>query len=135
VEIFTRVLARYLVPRHKIDKLSRELKAGGYERLRAQNIETVLLKDLKVPDVEISNLKLDPRSPLAGRTPAEMNLRRAFGVTLLALARNEKVMANPDPEETIQGGDGLIVMGSTEDITRFAVEVGGPLEENEEREP
>lgn len=124
VEIFTRVLARYLVPRDKIDALGRDLKAGGYERLRVQNIETVLLKDLKVPDMEISNLKLDPGSPLAGRTLAEMNLRRNYGVNVLALIREEKVMANPDPKSVILGHDELVVLGSTENISRLAADAG-----------
>jgi CPA2 family monovalent cation:H+ antiporter-2 len=126
------VLARYLVPRDKIDALSHELKAGGYERLRAQNIETVLLKDLKVPDVEISNLKLDPRSPLAGCSLAQMNLRRTYGVTLLALIREGKVTANPDPEEAFHGNDEMVVLGSVESVTKLAADAGEPAETPEE---
>jgi len=127
VEIFTRVLTRYLVPRDRIDALSHELKAGGYERLRAQNIETVLLENLEVPDLEISNVKLDPRSPLAGRTLAQMNLRRVYGVTLLATIRAGKVTANPDPEAVLSSDDELVVMGESGKITRFAGDAGRPV--------
>ncbi|MFH2000384.1 MAG: cation:proton antiporter [Planctomycetota bacterium] len=128
IEIFTRVLAKYLVSRDQIDALSHELRAGGYERLRARNIETMLLRDLKIPDVEISNLKLDPRSNLAGRTLAQMNLRRIYGVTLLALIREGKVKANPDPEDTIHGGDEMVVLASAENIMRLAADAGTPAE-------
>ncbi|MBU0755289.1 MAG: cation:proton antiporter, partial [Planctomycetes bacterium] len=123
IEIFTRVLTKYLVSRDKIEALSHELRAGGYERLRARNIETVLLKDLKIPDMEISTLTLDPGSALADRTLAEMNLRRKYGVTLLALVREGKVIPNPDPEASIHGNDEMVVLGSTGNITRLSAEV------------
>jgi CPA2 family monovalent cation:H+ antiporter-2 len=129
IEIFTRVLIKYLVPRDEIDEMSHELRAGGYERLRAQNIETVLLNDLKVPDMEISTLKLDERSPLAGSSLAQMNLRRAYGVTLLALVREGEVTANPDPEEVFHGGDEMVVLGSAKSVAQFAAHAGEPSEE------
>jgi CPA2 family monovalent cation:H+ antiporter-2 len=129
IEIFTRVLIKYLVPRDKIEGMSHELRAGGYERLRAQNIETVLLNDLKVPDMEISTLKLDERSSLAGSTLAQMNLRRVYGVTLLAMVREGKVVANPDPEESIRGGDEMVVLGSARSVARFAADAGEPVED------
>jgi trk system potassium uptake protein TrkA len=59
-----------------------------------------------------------PRA-LAGRTLADLDLRRAYGVTPLALRREAAVTLNPHPSEVLQLGDELIVAGLDEDLERL----------------
>jgi len=60
-EIFTRVLAKYLIPRDKIEKFVTEVRSGGYEMFRSISNNLASFSDLKLqlPDFEISVLRLD----------------------------------------------------------------------------
>ncbi|MCK4468067.1 MAG: NAD-binding protein, partial [Desulfobacterales bacterium] len=96
VEIFTRVLAKYLIPKDKIEGLVAEIRSDGYEMFRSLYRKSLSVSDLKfqLPDVEISTLKVAERSPLAGKSIAEINLRKRFGVTVLAIRRNSQILSN-----------------------------------------
>jgi len=47
---------------------------------------------------------------------AELELRKKYGVTLLAIRRDSQTLANPKAETSIISGDILIFLGSFEDI-------------------
>jgi len=66
VEIFTRVLAKYLIPRDEIEALVVEIRSDDYEMFRSLSKESVSLSDLnlQLSDVEISTLRVVERSPL-----------------------------------------------------------------------
>ncbi len=56
---------------------------------------------------------------LAGRSLGNLDLKRASGVTVLALHRHERVMLHPAPAEVLREGDDLIVAGLDEDLERL----------------
>jgi trk system potassium uptake protein TrkA len=56
---------------------------------------------------------------LAGKSLDELDLRRAFGVTAVALHRVGAVTLNPPPSEVLRSGDDLIVAGRDEDLERL----------------
>ena len=51
-----------------------------------------------------------------GRTLAELDLRRKFGVNVLAIKHNDLINAVPKGEDTIRQGDILIIAGQDEKI-------------------
>ena len=119
VEIFARVLKKYLIPRNEIGKFISEVQADGYEMFRFLNKELDNTKDFKLdlPDIEIDSLKIEETSVMAGKTLAEMNVRRKYGVTVLAIRRGSETLSNPDGDETIHAGDTLIVLGLPDKIS------------------
>ena len=122
VEIFTRVLRKYLIPRNEIEKLISEVRSDSYEMLRMLSKESISFSDLKLhfPEVEISTFRIGKDSPLAGRTLAQIDLRRKYGITLLVIHRNSQMISAPGGNVKLCVNDILIVIGPPEKIADFA---------------
>ena len=122
VEIFARVLAKYLVPKEDIDLFTAETRKGGYQMLRNPAQDPASLTDLKLnfPDMEISSIRVNEKAPLVGRSLAELQLRTKYGVTLLAIRRGPQILANPEGQTQILGDDILILLGSPVDLIPVA---------------
>ena len=118
VEIVARVLASYLVPRRDIEAFVAEIRADGYEMLRTPLGTSPTLADLQLTlsDLEISTLTVDDGSALAGQALAETDLRRLYGVTVVAIRRGDGMIANPGGDTVIAAGDGLIVLGLSDEV-------------------
>lgn len=116
VEIFTRVLTRYLVPRDEIVHFTNEIRSHSYEMLRSlsQGVSTLRDLQLNIPELHIESVRVPERSPVVGRTLAELNIRAQYGVTLVAIARNGSVIANPSGSDRLAAGDRLYVLGSAD---------------------
>jgi len=121
MEIFTRVLAKYLIPRDEIERLVAEVRSDGYKMFRSLHKKSLSVSDLKfqLPDVEISALKVAERSPLVGKSIAEINLRKKFGVTVLAIRRNSQTLSNPHADTQFISDDTLVVLGLPEKIVNL----------------
>lgn len=122
VEIFTRVLAKYLIRRDEIERLVAELRSDGYEMLRSLPKEPASLCDLKLqlPDIEISALQVGKRAPSAGKSLAQIDLRNKYSVTILAIRRDTKILSNPSGDIQLCDKDMLFLLGSPEKIAKVA---------------
>jgi CPA2 family monovalent cation:H+ antiporter-2 len=122
VEIFTRVLKKYLISRGTIDKFIAEVRADNYQMLRSLPRTTATLSDLTIdiPDIEISTFQVVPGSPVSGKTLGEMALRKRHGVTVVAIERRGQILANPGAEVTLEAQDRAIVLGMPERIAEAA---------------
>lgn len=114
VEIFTRVLTHYLVPRDRIDQFAADIRAGAYEKLRSPSVSAETLQNCRVPipDVQISACPVAEGSWVADKTLAELDLRNRLGATLLAIRRGEETISNPKGSTRIQAADTLLVLTS-----------------------
>ncbi|MGD9899458.1 MAG: cation:proton antiporter [Calditrichaceae bacterium] len=117
IEIFTRVLKRFLISDELIDALNSEVRADGYNQLRKPDWSVHALDDLKLPDVRVSRMTVNQVSGFADKTLSEIGLRKKYGVTLLAIIRAKNVISNPSSEERISAGDQLIVLGHPDQIS------------------
>jgi CPA2 family monovalent cation:H+ antiporter-2 len=122
VEIFARVLAKYLIPKDEIEKLVAEIRSNGYEMFRSLSKETLPFSDLnlQLPDVEISTLRVAERSFLVGKSLSEIELRKKYGVTVLAVRRESKILSNPDVGMLFYANDVLFVLGPPDRIANIA---------------
>ncbi|MEJ2332675.1 MAG: cation:proton antiporter [Desulfobulbaceae bacterium] len=120
VEIFIRVLHHYLVPQQDIDRFMTEVRAGGYQMLRAQPRSLVSICDMSgcLSDSEMKVIQLEEGSPFAGKTIAEIGMRRNYGVNILAIRREEKIKPNPAADTQLQTGDVLIFFGTSEEMNK-----------------
>jgi CPA2 family monovalent cation:H+ antiporter-2 len=118
VEIVSRVLASYLVPRREIESFVSEIRAGGYEMWRTSTAADTNFLDLKqtLTDLEIATLRVDPGSPIDGQRLVDSDLRRVYGVTVIAIRRGEDVVLNPGGNEVVRGSDLLVVFGLGEEL-------------------
>lgn len=118
VEITARVLASYLVPKRDIEAFVAEIRAAGYEMLRTPTGTSPSLADLQLTlsELEVSTLKVDGGCAVAGRALGDTDLRRLFGITVVAIRRGEEMLPNPGAETLIEAGDDLIVLGLTDEV-------------------
>jgi trk system potassium uptake protein TrkA len=57
---------------------------------------------------------------MLGKTLRELDIRRRFGVSVLAIKRGENLIVNPMGDEKILPGDILVVLGTTEQLSNMA---------------
>ncbi|MGJ3522923.1 cation:proton antiporter domain-containing protein [Nitratidesulfovibrio sp. D1] len=122
VEIFTRVMSRYLVPRAEIERFVEEVRTESYDMLRQVDIRTEPLAALSTyfTDFDLSAMTVDAGCMLDGMTLQQADLRRLHGLTLVAVKRGEDVLPNPDGTLRLIAGDVAYVFGPHADIAAKA---------------
>jgi trk system potassium uptake protein TrkA len=68
-------------------------------------------------------VELEVPTQYVGKTLVEIDVRRRFDVTVVAIHRGGKIVANPSRDEVFQAGEILVVIGSTGAVSRFAAKV------------
>ncbi|UCF84106.1 MAG: cation:proton antiporter [Desulfobacteraceae bacterium] len=122
VEIFTRVLAKYFIPRDEIERLVAEVRSDGYEMFRSLSKTSASFSDLKLQlhDVDISTFRIPQESPLIGKTLAQTELRKRYGVSVVAIRRDSQILSNPDADTLLQSSDVLFVLGPPDRVAEVA---------------
>jgi CPA2 family monovalent cation:H+ antiporter-2 len=122
VEIFTRVLKKYLIPRATIDRFIAEVRADNYQILRSLSRTSASLTDLtlNIPDIEISTFRVVSGAAVCGKSLGEMALRKRFAVTVVAIERKGQIIPNPGAESTLEELDRAIIIGTPEKIAEAA---------------
>jgi CPA2 family monovalent cation:H+ antiporter-2 len=118
VEIFSRVLTKYLMPKEEIERFAEEVRSEGYEMLRSLSRQATSCLDLELclPDMEIKSFRMAEGSSFIGKTLAETEMRKRSGVTLLAIRRKDQILSNPDAETVFYPNDILFVVGTPDKI-------------------
>lgn len=88
--------------------------AGVYFKPRAVESLEVVLEGLR-----IEWYKLEPGSPIAGKTIAELQVRQKTGVSVIAVIREPESVPNPPADLVFQPGDTVVVLGKAEGISAF----------------
>jgi CPA2 family monovalent cation:H+ antiporter-2 len=116
IEVFSRVLARMLVPREDIKALIGDVRGDWRRMTRGLAKEATSVHDLRVavPNLVTHSLRLGPGSPLLGTSIATSGLRKEHGVTVLAVTRDGKSLGNPPGELRFQQGDVLFVISPSD---------------------
>jgi CPA2 family monovalent cation:H+ antiporter-2 len=114
IEIFARVLRKYLIPKPEIDRFVNEIRTGGYDMLRTLSPEAAVCTDLRVclPDAEVATFRIGEGSEADARTIGALALRKEHGVTILAIRRGGEMLYNPDPQLELAAGDILVSFGA-----------------------
>ncbi|MDD5225100.1 MAG: cation:proton antiporter [bacterium] len=122
VEIFSRVLSKYLIPRNEIEKFITEVRSDGYEMFRSLAVKTTETADLgfHLDNLEISAIRVSDQSSVIGKSLAETGFREKYRVTVLAIRRGTNLQPNPEAGTIIEAHDLVIVLGLPKDISRVA---------------
>lgn len=132
IEIFSRALAQYLIPRDDIERFISELRSSDYGMLRSLSGEATTVVNIQndLPDFKVSTLKVSPDSGLAGKTLLELQIRKKYKASILAIRRGGETIINPGGEEVILPDDHLIVSGDIRSILAIT-----PLFEGKKQHP
>lgn len=120
VEIFSRVLYRFLVPLDQIGSWVDDIRRDNYSMLRPGGLPKVPASAAHLPDFNISCVRVQADSgKVVNKALADSHVRQIFGVTVLAIERNEELIADIDADETIRQHDLVYVSGPQEKIQQF----------------
>jgi CPA2 family monovalent cation:H+ antiporter-2 len=113
VEIFTRVLTKYLIPHEDIEKFVDRIRSDGYQMFRSISVKEAPLVPLtgKVPEVEIHSVHVCHNSAAAGKSIGELKITGREGINLLAVSRAGEVNSRPGRSFVLQKNDILFFLG------------------------
>ena len=122
IEIISRVLHRYFIPVNEIDKHIGEIRKDGYGIFRNVEQKYTVFPELKqhLPDIDIETFRIEEESRLAGKTLAEISLRKNYGVTVLAIKRGKETITNPTGDIRLLPQDIVILIGTRDCITKVS---------------
>lgn len=121
LEIFTRVLQKANVPQDMLYRSVEELRTEGYETLGLHNFATGnsgSFYSIDPSEAKIETMNLDEGSMLVGKTVVESELKKAYGLTVLAIKRQNKTITTIQADTSLQAADALIVIGSPDSLNK-----------------
>ena len=117
IDLFERILNCFLLPQKEIDRVIAGIRDDHYGIFYKKSDEAKYNILKEIPNIEIVALKISEGSVLSGKTLIESQLRSVYGLTLVALKRNEKIIEHPSSKTTFLEGDIAYIMGKSEQIT------------------
>jgi CPA2 family monovalent cation:H+ antiporter-2 len=116
IELFARVLNRYMVPEDEIETMGEQLRADHYRILRnpETRVKSVSKLSLDFADVDIKSIRVGKYSKAAGKTIGGLNIRKMYGVSVLAISRNHRLIYDLGAETELYPDDILLVISPPE---------------------
>ena len=113
IEIFARALAEYLIPRDDIEQFIEDLRSSGYRMFRSLSGDATNICNLQheIPGFKITTYKIRQDSIVAGRSLADLEMRKKYHVSILAIRRGDKTIINPGGDTVLLTDDQVIVSG------------------------
>ena len=118
IEIFTRVLARFHVPRNIVRAQTRLMRGEGYRMLRAPSLAAGASEKMLEALVEGTTdvFRVEAGSSADGRTLKQLDLRRESGASVVAVVRGETSFPNPSADLVLEVGDDLVLVGNHAEV-------------------
>lgn len=127
IEIFTRVLGKYLIPRHDVEEFTEEVRPHNYELFRFATGEAAKPRvKISLPEINFVGVMVERDSGKYINKPLkEAGIREDLGINIVAIKRDGKTIISIDPDEKLKLGDVVYVAGRPEALEKFeeAVEV------------
>ena len=132
VEIFTRVLSRFHIPRNLVDAQVKVIRSECYGLLRG-TCEAVRPSADRISDLlsagTAESYYVSKGGWPAGKTLGAVDLRNRTGATVIAVVRGEESFTSPGAEFELGAGDTLVLVASHRDMNRAVRFLGtGPEE-------
>ncbi|MEM7192945.1 MAG: SLC13 family permease, partial [Pseudomonadota bacterium] len=118
----TKVHARHvLILEGEPDAIKDLVDVGG---LKLLNSEGLGAEQLRSGQIGLAEAVIKPKSPLEGKKPTALNLRRDYGINLLGIARHGRRVHSRLSNIRLQIGDVLLLQGPSETMSRSLAELG-----------
>ncbi len=115
IEIFSRVMERFQVPREEIENFTAHVRSDGYEMFRSLSQEPYCNANISLITEKVGTFRVLKGSYMLRRTVAEIG-QAVDGVKLLALHRDMQTIANPNYNLRMEVDDVVILIGAEENI-------------------
>lgn len=128
ISIFNSVLNRLGVDADRRREMMKSLRDEDYDALRnPMRIESKNpLADRLLQGMCVNNYVVDDNQPWTNKSLIDINLRKEFGLSVVAIIRHntQKTLSNPSPDTIIEKGDIVVIMGEREKQLRWMNEWG-----------
>ncbi|PRX44085.1 cation:proton antiporter domain-containing protein [Salegentibacter salegens] len=122
IEIFNRVLKKYLVPYNEIMDFTASIRSSDYEMLTSVKgrPHKPSLQHLHIPNREIVTLSVQQNNrEIVGKSIQNSGIGKNFRVTVLAIKRDTQYITEILPDTKIKQGDLLYIFGNPININRL----------------
>lgn len=120
IEIFSRVLHKYLVPQNEIEAFVKEIRFDNYEMFRPMPSSHMYNMSIELPNIDIASLTVQKsKNDIIGKQLQESHLRKNYGVTIVAIKRDGKYIKEINGGTLILPNDVLYVFGNPQQIFDF----------------
>ncbi|SKB36338.1 monovalent cation:H+ antiporter-2, CPA2 family [Salegentibacter holothuriorum] len=122
IEIFNRVLKKYLVPYNEIMDFTASIRSSDYEMLTSVKgrPHKPSLQHLHIPNREIVTLSVQQNNrDIVGKSIQNSGIGKNFRVTVLAIKRDTQYITEVLPDTKIKQGDLLYIFGNPININRL----------------
>ncbi len=122
IEIFTRVLRKYLVPQDEIMAFTNTIRSADYELLTRlkTNPHKPGFHNLHIPHKEIATLSVQQNNKaIVGKSLEQSGIGKNFGINVLAIQRNNKFLTEIAPSTKIKHDDLIYVFGNPANINHL----------------
>ncbi|WP_423128986.1 cation:proton antiporter [Gaoshiqia sp. Z1-71] len=117
INLFDRVLNKRLIPQREINRVVAKIRDHHYGIFRDESDDSnQIFKEL--PNLNIVALKVREGSGLIGKSIREIQFRKVYDITLLAILRKDDLMEHPDPDVSLQESDTVYILGKQEQIAQ-----------------
>jgi len=120
IEIFSRTLHFYQVPRNIISEHINNIRKDRYKVLRTTALPAKFLTERYelMKAIETETYLIKENSKVNGHSIKELQLRAETGATIIAIQRGENIYHNPSPDFVFKSGDVLLLIGKLKDLNR-----------------
>lgn len=120
VEIFSRVLHHYSIPRNVITDHIEEIRKNGYQALRSHELPARSFGEMRdrMSEMETETYLVRIQSNVPGHTLRQLHLRARTGATVIAIERDGKFHPNPSADTVLRENDIIVLVGKREDISK-----------------
>lgn len=118
LEIVHHTLLQLGYPLREVHEYSESVRRDHYETRINSTDEHRSLHDLilATEDIEIVWVRLEEGSPLVGQMLKEANIRERTGASVVALIREDRLIANPKSQTIFEAGDRVGLIGEREQV-------------------
>ncbi len=117
IELFDRVLIKYLMPQVEIQKYIAKIREDNYGIFRKEEQPAEKFSILsEIPNIEIVALKVEEGSYIANKSLEDIHLRKTYGITAVAVKKKDQIIENPTASLIINIADIVYVLGKPEAI-------------------
>jgi len=136
VEMLARVLRRFDVPRNVIHERLDEVRTATASAARPTTVPRKRLGEAReLDELKIEKVLVRDGDPAAGRSPRDLDLRNRSGALIVAVRRGEALHDPPDPDDPLEPGDEVYLVGATESVTDACAQLTARDREEEIRAP
>jgi CPA2 family monovalent cation:H+ antiporter-2 len=122
IEMTRQALMYFNVPAHDVLRVASEIRHERYAMKGDSSVSGLSMMS-QIGEIarqlEFTWVGVPPDSPFDSRTLDELRIRSSIGASVVAIIRDNALVANPDGQARLHAGDLVALLGTREQIDRF----------------